>query len=97
MNRPALLVLVRHGQSQRNIVNKRNHFYLDEESRQAVKGIPDHRIPLTSEGHRQAAATGQALLERFGAFDYGVHSGYRRTIEPPRACCRHIPRRSARG
>lgn len=36
----ALLVLVRHGQSQRNVVNKKNRFYLDDESRQSVKGIP---------------------------------------------------------
>ena len=48
------LVLVRHGQSERNIVKKRNHFYLDDESRKAVKGIPDHLIALTEEGRRQA-------------------------------------------
>ena len=35
-SRPALLVLVRHGQSQRNIVKKQNRFYLDDESRRAV-------------------------------------------------------------
>ena len=81
MNRPALLVLVRHGQSARNIVKKRNHFYLDEESRKAVKGIPDHRIALTAEGHRQAAMTGRALRDQFGAFDYVVHSGYARAVQ----------------
>jgi hypothetical protein len=31
--RPALLVLARHGQSQRNIVKKQNRFYLDDEPR----------------------------------------------------------------
>ena len=81
MNRPALLVLVRHGQSQRNVVKKRNHFYLDDESRRSVKGIPDHLIPLTEEGRRQATVTGQALRETFGTFDYVFHSGYTRTIE----------------
>lgn len=81
MNRPALLVLVRHGQSQRNVVKKRNRFYLDDESRRSVKGIPDHLIPLTEEGRRQAALTGQALRETFGTFDYVFHSGYTRTIE----------------
>jgi broad specificity phosphatase PhoE len=81
MNRPALLVLVRHGQSERNIVKKRNHFYLDEESRKAVKGIPDHRIALTAEGHRQAVETGRELRNRFGAFDYVFHSGYTRAIQ----------------
>jgi broad specificity phosphatase PhoE len=81
MNRPSLLVLVRHGQSQRNIVKKRNRFYLDDESRTSVKGVPDHLIALTEEGHRQAIATGRALREQFGTFDFVFHSGYRRTIE----------------
>jgi broad specificity phosphatase PhoE len=81
VNRPALLVLVRHGQSERNIVKKRNSFYLDDESRKAVKGIPDHLIALTEEGHRQAIATGRALREQLGSFDDVFHSGYRRTIE----------------
>jgi len=81
MTRPALLVLVRHGQSQRNVVKKRNHFYLDDESRKSVKGIPDHLIPLTEEGRRQASVTGQGLRETFGRFDYVFHSGYTRTIE----------------
>ncbi|MBA3297268.1 MAG: histidine phosphatase family protein [Acidobacteria bacterium] len=81
MNRPALLVLVRHGQSQRNIVKKKNHFYLDDESRQSVKGIPDHLIGLTDEGRRQAEVTGRALREQFGPFDYVFHSGYTRTME----------------
>lgn len=81
MNRPSLLVLVRHGQSQRNVVKKRNHFYLDDESRKSVKGVPDHMIELTEEGRRQALVTGAALRERFGAFDYVFHSGYARTIQ----------------
>ncbi|HVL66719.1 MAG TPA: histidine phosphatase family protein [Vicinamibacterales bacterium] len=81
MQRPSLLVLVRHGQSQRNVVKKRNRFYLDDESRQSVKGIPDHLIALTAEGHRQAVETGRALRETFGPFDHVVHSGYTRTIE----------------
>lgn len=81
MNRPALLVLVRHGQSQRNVVKKRNRYYLDDESRRSVKGVPDHLIALTDEGRRQAEETGRALRDTFGAFDYVFHSGYTRTIE----------------
>src|SRR5689334_16282310 len=80
-NRPALVVLVRHGQSQRNVTKKRNRFYLDDESRKSVKGVPDHLIELTDEGRRQAAVTGVALRERYGAFDYIVHSGYARTVQ----------------
>lgn len=81
MQRPALLVLVRHGQSQRNVVKKKNRFYLDDESRKSVKGIPDHLIALTEEGHRQSGITGRALKDTFGRFDHVVHSGYTRTIE----------------
>lgn len=77
--RPSLLVLVRHGESQRNIVKKRNRFYLDDESRKAVRGIPDHLIELTEEGRRQARETGAAMRERFGVFDQVFHSGYVRT------------------
>ena len=81
MNRPALLVLVRHGQSERNVAKKRNRFYMDDESRKSIKGIPDHLIPLTDEGRRQAAVTGLALRETFGGFDRVFHSGYLRTVE----------------
>jgi len=80
-NRPSLLVLVRHGQSQRNVVKKQNRFYLDDEARKSVKGVPDHLIELTDEGRRQAAATGTALRDTYGMFDYVVHSGYARTIQ----------------
>jgi broad specificity phosphatase PhoE len=96
MNRPALLVLVRHGQSERNVVKKRNRFYLDEESRKAVKGIPDHRITLTAEGHRRAVETGHALRDQFGAFDYVFHSGCTRAIQTPRGSLPRIRRRTAR-
>jgi hypothetical protein len=36
MTRPALLVLVRHGQSERNVAKKHNRFYLDDEARKGV-------------------------------------------------------------
>jgi probable phosphoglycerate mutase len=77
--RPALLILVRHGQSARNVVKKHNRFFLDDESRKSVQGIPDWQVPLTEEGHRQALVTGQGLRARHGVFDYVYHSGYRRT------------------
>jgi broad specificity phosphatase PhoE len=80
-NRPALLVLVRHGQSQRNVAKKRNRFYLDDESRKAVKGVPDHLIELTDEGRRQSVMTGVAIRSEYGVFDYVVHSGYARTVQ----------------
>jgi 2,3-bisphosphoglycerate-dependent phosphoglycerate mutase len=65
----------------RNSAKKGTTYFADEEARKHVKGIPDHRIPLTAEGHRQAALTGVSLRGRFGAPDYVYHSGYLRTKE----------------
>ena len=79
--RPALLVLVRHGESARNVAKKHNRFFLDDESRKAVQGIADWQVPLTDNGHRQAADTGHLLRARYGPFDDVYHSGYRRTEE----------------
>lgn len=81
MNRPALLVLVRHGESARNVAKKGNTYFIDDEARSALRGVPDHRIPLTDEGRRQAQRTGEALQQRFGRFDVVYHSGYARTLE----------------
>ncbi|MEO7190764.1 MAG: histidine phosphatase family protein [Vicinamibacterales bacterium] len=78
MGRPALLVLVRHGESLRNVVKEDNRFFLDDESRKSVQGIADWRIPLTDEGRRQALATGTILRQRFGTFEHVYHSGYQR-------------------
>jgi broad specificity phosphatase PhoE len=76
-----LLVLVRHGESARNVAKKTNRFFLDDESRKAVQGIADFAVPLTALGERQAAAAGRMLRARFGVFDYVYHSGYRRTVD----------------
>ncbi len=89
--RPALIVLVRHGQSARNVAKKANRFFLDDESRKAVQGIADWQVPLTDEGHRQAFETGLALGGRFGTFDYVYHSGYRRTEETAAGILRAYP------
>ena len=77
----ALLVLVRHAESQRNVAKKGAVYFADEEARATVKGIPEHKVPLTSEGLRQAEAAGRFLREQFGAFDYIYHSGYLRTLQ----------------
>lgn len=74
-------MLVRHGQSQRNIAKKKNRFFLDDEARRPIQGIPDHRIGLTDVGWQQARETGAALREQFGVFDQVYHSGYRRAID----------------
>ncbi len=77
--RPSRLILIRHGESMRNLAKKGSVYFADDEARNTVKGIPDHEIALTEEGWRQARETGMHLRERFGAPDYFYHSGYART------------------
>ena len=79
--RPNLLVLVRHGQSERNVARRGNTFFPDDESRQGLRGEPDQRTPLTDLGTRQARDAGQRVRQQFGAFDYVYHSGYRRAAQ----------------
>lgn len=81
MDIPSTLVLVRHGESERNVAKAGRAFFTDDQARQGHRGVADHRIPLTDAGHQQAQLTGQALRKRFGSFDQVFHSGYVRTIE----------------
>ena len=77
--RPSLLVLVRHGESERNKAKKGLTYFADEYARKDVEGIPDHKIALTPEGVEQSRKTGVALREKFGTPHYFYHSGYLRT------------------
>jgi len=81
MSRPNQLVLIRHGQSLRNEAIKHQVYFPDMESMAPVKGIPDHKIPLTEKGFLQAQQTGVALCEKFQRPHYIYHSGYERTIQ----------------
>lgn len=78
-NEPNLLLIVRHAESARNAAKGHRRHYPDEQSRQSVRGIPDHKISLTDRGHDQAKQTGLALRECFGPPDVIYHSGYART------------------
>jgi len=81
MERPALLVIVRHAESARNLAKKDSVYFADDAARRVVRGIPDHLMELTETGHRQARETGDAVRERFGVFDYVYTSGYARTVQ----------------
>lgn len=81
MNRPSMIVLVRHGESQRNVAIKGNAYFTDNESRESLKGIADHNVPITELGWQQAVKTGEVIRSKFGRFDYIYHSGYQRTVE----------------
>jgi probable phosphoglycerate mutase len=79
VQRPALLVIVRHAESARNQAKKGSVYFADDAARRVVHGTPDHLIELTPDGHKQALETGTAIRERFGTFDYVYTSGYART------------------
>lgn len=79
IERPLLLVIVRHAESERNVAKKGNVYFPDEESVACVKGVPDHDIPITERGVEQARITGVHIRERFGMFDVVYDSGYLRT------------------
>lgn len=81
MTRPSLLVIVRHAESQRNVAKKGSVYFADEEARATIKGVPEHKTPLTPKGIQQAESVGKFLRRRFGAFDYIYHSGYLRTLQ----------------
>src|SRR5579883_1492402 len=76
--RPALLVIVRHGQSERNTFDI--HAGIDKLP-QEMASTPDHASPLTDAGRDQARKTGVGLREEFGAFDAIYHSPWLRTTE----------------
>jgi len=81
LERPSLLVLVRHAESERNKAKKGSVYFADEYARSLIKGIPDYEIPVTEHGIQQAQQAGVQIRKRFGVFDYVYHSGYRRTIQ----------------
>lgn len=81
MQRPALLVIVRHAESARNQAKKGSVYFADDAARRVVRGTPDHLVELTEDGHKQAEQTGVAIRDRFGCFDYVYTSGYARTVQ----------------
>ncbi|KAG2412349.1 hypothetical protein HFD88_009906 [Aspergillus terreus] len=71
MGKPRMIILIRHAQSEGN------------KNREIHQTIPDHRVRLTAEGHRQALEAGSRLRELLRPDDT-IHfftSPYRRTRE----------------
>ena len=81
LDRPSLLVIIRHALSLRNAAKKKAVYFADEAARACIKGIPDHKIPITPEGWPQAEKTGVGLRKDYGVPDYVYDSGYLRTEE----------------
>jgi 2,3-bisphosphoglycerate-dependent phosphoglycerate mutase len=86
--RPALLVIVRHGQSERNTFDL--HEGIDKLPENMAR-TPDHAAPLTEEGERQALATGAGLRKEFGHFDAIYHSPWLRTTQTAHLILRSFP------
>ncbi len=70
------LVLIRHAESARNVLFKGSHFYLDHQKK---IGMPNHLVPITKEGERQAKHVAEKLLANFGPPAVILHSGFART------------------
>ncbi len=75
------LILIRHGESIRNISESKGPFYQSNEAREAVGVLQDRLFPLTKNGHRQARNAGRGLKSQFGIPDLVIHSGFARTVE----------------
>ncbi|KAI1939782.1 hypothetical protein LOZ57_006066 [Ophidiomyces ophidiicola] len=71
MGKPRLLILIRHAQSEGN------------KNREIHQTVPDHRVKLTAEGHRQALEAGRRLRAMLRPDDtlHFFTSPYRRTRE----------------
>lgn len=69
---PKLLVLVRHAESEGNVLNSEERTKLD---------ISTHAYCLTERGRKQAKITGQYLQKEFGTFDVYYVSYYARSKE----------------
>ena len=86
--RPTSITLVRHGESESNLYDAQS---IDEVP-DHLRGTPNHKVPLTPEGHKQARATGKALAERFPeGFNYVYVSPYRRTRDTQAALFEGFP------
>lgn len=81
MERPKLLVLIRHAESKRNKQMEGMKIFLSESDKKDIGTFLDFNIPLTSVGVDQAKRVGRALRDEFGVFDILIHSGYVRSRE----------------
>lgn len=79
---PATLVLVRHGESERNV--KREQAKGKPEIHHYHEGLRDIDVKLTARGLEQARATGKFLASRF-VFDAVFASPYTRTVQTAEA------------
>lgn len=75
------LVLIRHGESKRNVMESKGSFYQNKEDRESIGIFQDRLTPLTKKGNGQAQKAGKGLKRKFRIPDLLFHSGFLRTIE----------------
>jgi|CXWK01.1.fsa_nt_gi 2,3-bisphosphoglycerate-dependent phosphoglycerate mutase len=95
-DRPAQIILVRHGQSLLNVAKKTASYFANnvDRNKSGVEGIADEEIPLTPIGARQAKMTGAFLAKHFPAPHYVYHSDYERTRATTRLILDAFPKES---
>lgn len=75
---PKKLIVVRHGESLRNLAKQTTYYFGSQDEVGDMRGIPDFKIPLTDRGVEQSVSLGKILASEF-FFDAIFHSGYIRT------------------
>ncbi len=75
MNNIKTLVLIRHGESTRNVAES-GFCYKNNRDREAVGVLQDRLYPLTNLGEKQAIAAGRGLKSFFGSPSCIIHSGF---------------------
>ena len=77
---PRRIVEVRHGDSVRNHIRRRQSAGEPvPEFREYFESVPDHLVDLTAKGDKQTLSAGHIIAPRFPHFDVAFHSGYLRT------------------
>lgn len=85
---PARLVLVRHGESDANIINRRLKIDVNDEYPAGFSAIPDREIRLSDTGRAQAGDTGRWLREQYPeGFDVIYTSDHTRAKETAAHLC----------
>jgi len=77
--KPALVVLVRHGESMSN--KKKENGFIPSFVKDEFMDLSAQNVPLTPEGMKQAIATGKKIRKTYGIFDYVYSSPFTRTRE----------------
>ncbi len=88
--RPKAIIVIRHGQSLRNLIMGGGFVLPDEAARIRLGDVYDHTVPLTDEGWRQARETGPRLIKTFGMPDCIYHSGYVRAEQTVEGLLEHL-------